>query len=108
EKRNTAAFRATTSGTYVFRIHTSSSALPSNAAVGVITISGGTVTGTEDLNNSTTVTSRTVTGSFNAPDPSSGRGTATFTDSMNITSTYVYYVVDSNHLRFFATSAATV
>jgi len=40
-----------------------------------------------------------TSGSFNAPD-STGRGTFTFTDSLGITSGYVYYVIDSSTVEF--------
>jgi len=108
EKQNTAAFSATPSGTFAFRMHTTSPTLLPTASVGVTTISGGVVTGNEDANINGAITSTTLTGSFNAPDTVTGRGTATLTDSLGATSTFVYYVVDTSNLRLFSTTSATV
>ena len=44
----------------------------------------------------------TFTGSFNPPDPTTGRGTGTFTDSSPATSSFNYYIVDANNVRFLA------
>jgi len=103
EKQDPAAFTATPSGTFAFRTHTTSTAQGSSSTAGVFTVSGGTVLGSEDVNRAGALTSPTFTGSFNAPD-TSGRGTATFTDSANVTSTFIYYVVDVHNLRFFSTN----
>ena len=103
EKQDPAAFAAPPSGTFTFRNHSVSTAQGSSSAVGVFTVSGGTASGSEDVNRAGVLSSPTFTGSFNSPD-TSGRGTGTFTDNANVTSTFVYYVVDANNLRFFSTN----
>jgi hypothetical protein len=103
EKQDPAAFAAPPSGTFTFRNHNVSTAQGSSATVGVFTVSGGTVSGSEDVNRAGLLSSPTFTGSFNFPD-TSGRGTGSFTDSANATSTFIYYVVDANNLRFFSTN----
>ena len=103
EKQDPAVFAATPSGTFAFRTHTVSTAQGPSATVGAFTIASGTVSGSEDVNRAGALRFPTFTGSFNAPD-TSGRGTGTFTDSANVTSTFIYYVVDANNLRFFSTN----
>jgi hypothetical protein len=103
EKQDPAAFTATPSGTFTFRTHTVSTAQGSASTAGVFTVASGTVSGSEDVNRAGTLSAPTFTGSFNAPD-TSGRGTVTFTDSANITSSFIYYVVDAKNLRFFSTN----
>lgn len=94
--QDTTAFTAPPSGTFAFRIH-DKAASGSAALVGAMTSNAGTISGTLDelrtgtLNSGVTVTS----GSFSAPD-TTGRGTMTFTDTLSITSNYVYYVIDAN------------
>jgi len=94
--QDTTAFTAPPNGTFAFRIH-DKAATTSAALVGAMTSNGGTISGTLDelrsgtLNPNVTVTS----GSFSAPD-TTGRGTMTFTDTLSITSSYVYYVIDAN------------
>jgi len=103
KKQDPATFAAPPSGTFTFRNHNVSTAQGSSATVGVFTVSGGTVSGSEDVNRAGVLSSPTFTGSFNSPD-TSGRGTGTFTDNANVTSTFIYYVVDTNNLRFFSTN----
>lgn len=104
EKQDVAAFGAAPSGTFTFRTHNLSTAQGSSATIGVFTVSGGTASGSEDVNRAGVLSSVTFTGFFNSPDTTSGRGTGTFTDSANVTSTFAYYVVDTNNLRFFSTN----
>ena len=78
---------------------------PSNpsASVGAFTVAGGIASnGNKDVNLGGTFSSLTFTGSFNAPDPATGRGTGTFTDSALATSSFNYYIVDANNIRFLA------
>src|SRR6476620_1211088 len=106
ELQDPAAFAAPPSGTFTFRNHNLSTAQGSSSTVGTFTVSGGTVSGSEDANRAGVVSSPTFTGSFNSPD-TSGRGTGTFTDNANATSTFIYYVVDANNLRFFSTNTGS-
>lgn len=82
---------ATVNGTYVFGMSGDNGG-PA-AAVGQLTFSGTTVTGTEDVNSSSggPVTGTAITGSFTVP--SEGRGTATFN-----TAQFVFYVIDASTL----------
>ena len=103
ELQNPAAFAATPNGTFTFRMHNVSTAQGSSATVGAFTVSSGTASGSEDVNRAGVLSSPTFTGFFNFPD-TSGRGTGTFTDNANVTSSFIYYVVDANNVRFFSTS----
>jgi hypothetical protein len=70
--------------------------------VGAITLTGGAVTGNEDVLQAATLTPHTLTGLFNTPD-TSGRGTATLTNDLSATSTFNYYIVDANTMFLFST-----
>src|SRR2546430_17669127 len=94
-------FAAPPSATFAFRPHPVSTPQAPSATVGAFTIASGTVSGSEDVNRAGALSFPTFTGSFNAPD-TNGRGTGTFTDSANVTSTFIYYVVDADNLRFFS------
>ena len=84
-------------------------AAQSVASVGAFTVAGGVVsTGNEDVNRAGTLTSLTFTGSFNAPDTTLGRGTGTFTDNSPATSSFVYYIVDANNIRFMAGTVGVI
>ena len=94
--QDTTAFTSPPSGTFAFRIHDNAGA-GSAALVGALTSSTGAVSGSlDELRGNSLHTGVTLTaGSFSTPD-STGRGTLTFTDSLPITSTYVYYVIHAN------------
>jgi hypothetical protein len=95
------------SGTFVFTQHTISTSQGSSSSVGRFTVSGGAVSGNEDVNRAGALNSLTITGGlFNTPD-SSGRGTGNFVDSLGVTSGFMYYVVDTSHLLFLANPAAS-
>jgi len=102
--QDSTALSAAPSGTFVFRRHTiTANQTNSTSAVGVISVSGGVVSGTEDVNQSGAITQRTITsGVFNPPD-SQGRGTGSFTESSSGTTTFAYYVVNSGMVRLFTT-----
>jgi hypothetical protein len=105
EKQNPAALAAVPNGTFVFREH-DLTLTQSIGSVGIFTTSGGTVSaGNEDVNRNGTLTSLTFTGSLNAPDPTTGRNTGTFTDSSPATSNFIYYIVDANNIRFLEGTA---
>ncbi len=112
ELQNSAAFGGAPSGTFVFRNHTSvigNTFITPISSVGAMTIASGVVTGNEDVNTiGTGLTSLLISsGSFNAPD-TSGRGTGTFTDSSLLTTSFVYYVVDSSNIRFMTTTPGSI
>jgi hypothetical protein len=100
----------TPSGTFVFRLHQVSATLGQNPAsdVGAFTITGGAVTGNMDQNLGGTSSQLTLTsGTFNAPS-AAGRGTGSFTDNTNLTTSFVYYVVDTTKMALLVSNASTV
>jgi hypothetical protein len=110
EKQNSAAIAAAPTGTLVFREHDlNSSTLQSVASVGAFTVGGGVASnGNKDVNTGGAFSSLTFTGSFNAPDTTTGRGSGTFTDSALATSSFNYYIVDANNVRFLAATTGVV
>src|SRR5437868_1537269 len=108
EKQDATAISAAPSGTFAFREHDVNP--ESVAKVGVFGISGGTVgSGSVDVNRSGGFSSLTFTaGSFNTPDSTTGRGTGSLTDSSPATTTFFYYVVDVNNVRFLASTPGIV
>jgi hypothetical protein len=110
EKQNSAAIAAAPTGTFVFREHDlNSSTLQSVASVGAFTVGGGVASnGNKDVNTGGAFSSLTFTGSFNAPDTTTGRGSGTFADSALATSSFNYYIVDANNVRFLAATTGVV
>jgi len=97
------------SGTYVFRMHSTSSSQGSVARVGTVTMGGGAITGNEDLlqGSNGSLSSLTLTGSATGPDLN-GRGTMSLTDNTGITDTFIYYVVDASRINFLESDAGPV
>jgi hypothetical protein len=96
ELQDTTAFTAPPSGNYVFKSHS----LSVRSRVGGITITGGAITGTEDLLDIGIVaTSVGITSSvaMTAPD-TNGRGKFTLSDG----TAFFYYVVNSGKFRFMS------
>jgi hypothetical protein len=104
EKQDSTAIAAAPTGTFVFQEHdVNLNTLQSIGSVGAFTVAGGVASnGNKDVNTSGTVSSLTFTGSFNAPDPTTGRGTGSFTDTTPTTSSFIYYIVDANNVRFLS------
>jgi hypothetical protein len=107
----TSAFATVPSGTFAFRMHTIDANAGSIGCVGLLTVTGGVITGTEDISsfNSTsgqftTATHSITTGLLNTPDPTIGRGTGNYTDDTGFTTTFDYYVVDTSNLIFLSTT----
>ena len=108
EKQDLTAIATPPSGTFVFREH-DVNATQSVASVGAFTVAGGIVSnGNEDVNRGGTFSSLTFTGSLNSPDSTTGRGTGTFTDSTPSTSSFFYYIVDANNVRFLSSTSGVV
>lgn len=108
ELQNMSVLSSTPSGTFAFRMHTISSAQGSSSVVGALTITSGVISGNDDVERGGVFdnggsTPLTLTGAFNAP--SNGRGTGKITDSSNVTSDFVYYIVDANNVRWLSTDA---
>jgi hypothetical protein len=109
ELQNPSVLSLTPSGTFAFRMHTISSAQGSSSVVGAITIASGVVSGNEDVERGGVFDNAgssplTLTGSFTAP-ASNGRGTGSITDSSNVTSDFIYYIVDANNVRWLSTDS---
>lgn len=105
---------AAPSGTFSFRQHNVTSLQGAESAVGVFTVSGGSVTGgTVDVNRGGTVDNGTgspltiTAGSFIAP-ASNGRGTGSFSDSSGVTSNFIYYMVDASNVRFLSNDSGVI
>jgi hypothetical protein len=108
EKQNPTAIAAAPAGTFVFLEHDVNS-VQSVASVGAYTVTGGIVSnGNRDVNGGGTLSSLTFIGSFNAPDPTTGRGTGSFTDNSPATSSFNYYIVDANNVRSLASNINVV
>lgn len=112
EQQTAAALTATPSGTFVFRIHNNGALINSTqvslAQVGVMTVSSGSFTGTEDvLSTGTGDATLPITGSLNAP--TAGRGSGTLNDA-NGTLSFEYYVVNANTINImpFALNAVSI
>jgi len=97
EKQTTSAFTAIPSGTFVFQAHD----LVGTAKVGQIKLTSGNITGSGDvLNGGVLVTPVTISGTAQAPDTATGRGSLTITDDTG-TNDYAYYVVNDSKIRLF-------
>jgi hypothetical protein len=104
EKQDSTAIASIPSGTFVFRIQTTSTSQGSAAMVGGMTVASGGVSGSEDLNRAGASSSATLTsGLLNSPD-SFGRSSGTFSDSTGVTLSFNYYIVDSNNMRFLVST----
>ena len=100
EKQDTTAFTAAPSGNFVFKAHD----LGSSSRVGGITISSGTIHGTEDLLTlGLQSTSQPIasSASMTAPDLN-GSGKFTLTDGTS----FNYYVVNSGKFHFMSRSTS--
>ncbi|HEX9111278.1 MAG TPA: hypothetical protein VF845_07350 [Terriglobales bacterium] len=100
EKQDITAFSAAPSGTFVFKAHN----ISSSSRVGGVTITGGAISGTEDLLTLGLLSSsKPITGSFSATPPdSNGRSTFTLDDG----SSFNYYVVSSGKFHFMSNSTS--
>ena len=91
-------------GSYVVRLDGEDASLYPFGAVGLLNISGTTISGLIDQNDDGNVsTLLSTTGSITAPD-SSGRGTLSLTNSAG-THNFVYWVTSTGHLQLASTDA---
>lgn len=106
ELQDTAAVTTAPSGPYVFRLHDDANAQSAaESEVGIFTISGSGFSGSVDQGLVASATSLTLNGSFSAPS-NLGIGTATFTDSSNVTTNLLYYIVNSGKLLFLTADSS--
>lgn len=106
ELQSSSTLSTTPSGAYTFRLH--DQGISSRA--GAFSVTGGTLTGSEDLLvggilDNGTGSPLTLAGSLAAP--ASGRGTGTFNDGLSTVS-FIYYVVDANNIRILRTDSGLV
>jgi hypothetical protein len=106
EKQDTSALSAAPTGTYAFLFHTIGGT--SVGRIGVLTSNNGSLSGLQDINNSGSFSSPSITaGVLNTPsDPTIGRGTGSFTD--NTTTHFNYYIVNANNIRFLTSDLGAV
>ena len=91
EKQDTTAFAAAPSGNFVFKAHN----LQTSSRVGGINITGGNITGTEDLLNFGFLATNSAiasVGAMSAPDATNGRGQFVLSDGTQ----FNYYVISAN------------
>jgi hypothetical protein len=67
-----------------------------------VTSMGSVPSGSEDVNDNGTLSSRTFAGVFQPPNPQPGRGQAVFNFN-GVTNNYAYYVIDSDHYFIIGT-----
>jgi hypothetical protein len=111
QMQDTTAFTAAPSGAFVFKAHN----LDTSSRVGGITITGGAISGTEDLLNAGfSATTKSVTSSvaMSAPNSTTGRGKFTLSDGTSfgyyvVNSTEFYFMSDTNSLEIGQAEAQT-
>lgn len=99
------AFSSTPSGTFVFRLHSSlatGAAMGSVSKVGQMVVQQGGISGNEDIVSDGVPGSSSLLGIMNAPD-ANGRGTADLNDDAGNRTNYIYYIIDSQTLKFLET-----
>ena len=109
--QDSTAAATTPSGTFVFRLHQEQSAQSSAeeaSQVGGFALSAGAGSGAMDQDLNGTLTSPGLSVAFNSP-ASSGRGTASLTDTTALfTTDLVYYIVNSNQLAMLVNNGGAV
>ena len=101
EKQDTTKFTAAPSGPFVFKAHN----LDASSRVGGITITGGAISGTEDLLTLGLLSSShaiSTAVSMTLPDATNGRGSFVLSDG----SSFNYFVVNSGKFYFMSNSAS--
>jgi hypothetical protein len=105
EQQDPAAFAAAPGGTFVFSLH-GLQGPGSSAIVGTFTANKGTLAGDQDANLSGTLkTQAPLAGSFTAPD-TTGRGTLRLSNAAGGTSSFFYYVVNTDSFRILSSDTS--
>jgi hypothetical protein len=110
ELQDSSAIATTPAGSFAFRIHDDISGLSQvpAAQVGAFTLPGSGVNGAMDQNAGGNFTSPNLTWTFAAPG-ALGRGTGTFLNaSTNVTSNFVYYIVNGSKLDLLMSDTGVV
>lgn len=96
------------SGPFVYRLHQIALNTQNPVSeVGGINITAGAVTGNVDQNLGGTSSQLTLTGSVGAP-AALGRGTGSFTDNTNFTTSFIYYIVNSGKLALLVSNGGVI
>lgn len=104
KRQNTAAFSASPSGEFAFRIH---NVTPQGSVAKVGHFSAGTdgsVTGDEDVLRGGNLIAPSITGTIGSPD-NNGHGTLHVQESTGIVSNFNYYLIDANTLNLLQIDA---
>jgi hypothetical protein len=105
EQQDPAAFAAVPVGTFVFSLH-GLQGPGSSAIVGTFKANKGTLAGDQDANLSGTLkTQAPLAGSFTAPD-TTGRGTMRLSNAAGGTSSFFYYVVNTDTFRILSSDTS--
>jgi len=98
--QNSSALSSSPNGAFIFRFHGYEPNVPSSGSiscVGQMNFNSGNISGYEDIVRFGILRSPTISGSLTAPD-STGRGMISLVESSGFTSSYLYYIVDSQTL----------
>jgi hypothetical protein len=99
----------TPAGTFVFRLHDDSNAQgASESQVGILAVSGGSITGSVDEGLISSASSLTISSGSITQSSALGVGTISFTDSSNTATSLIYCIVNSTKLIFLAADTAAV
>ena len=103
--QDTATLNSVPAGIFVFRTQAFQANNGVNtrlASIGRVNVSNGTIAGTEDIVRNGALSPSDLTGSLTAPD-ATGKGDITWTDNSGFSSTYFYYIIDTNNLVLLET-----
>jgi hypothetical protein len=109
ELQDSTAISNVPSGTFVFGIHQDVDAQTAASAsqVGLMTVSGGSISGNMDENLISSQPSLTLTGTLNAPT-AMGAGNGSFTDSSSVTTNFDYFIVNSTKFVVLVSNAGAI
>ncbi len=114
EFQDPTAISATPNGTFVFRLHqaisTQSGQAPASE-VGVMTVSGGALVSPSSMDQNVLGagnSSLTLTAGVFHPPSTLGRGLGSFTDSASVTTSFVYYIVDTSKVALLVINSGAV
>lgn len=113
EKQDTTAFASAPTGTYIFRRRSLTTGGTPTSYVGSLTLNAGTISAGANAQDSLvfagTLSSVALNSAlFNAPDLTFGRASGSITDGNGVTTTFIYYVVDTNNIRMLSTDGGIV
>ncbi|HEX8814855.1 MAG TPA: hypothetical protein VF753_05080 [Terriglobales bacterium] len=111
--QTSSSLAAVPTGKFIFRLHSCVACFGSDSVslVGSMTVTTTALTGFDDVMRGFTFDNGStdampITGSLNTPS-AAGRGTGTINDPTG-TVTFIYYIVDSKHLRFMVSDGSSI